>query len=172
MRLTGELISEARTLEGDRTITLVISEDKDLTELHNKKVTLDIDKYKGHRSLNANAYLWVLCTEIAKVLGSDKDTIYLRQLFKYGVFQDVIIKREAIEAFSKVVKYLQILDEYDTSDVVTARCYFGSSGYDTKEMSVLIDGTVQDAKEIGIDTWSQEEIDNLIKNWGGANEKN
>jgi hypothetical protein len=39
-------------------------------------------------------------------------------------------------------------------------------------MSVLIDGTVQDAKEIGIDTWSQEEIDNLIKNWGGANEKN
>ena len=172
MRITGELINEARTLEGDRTVTFKISEDKDLTEYQGKKISLDIDKYREHRSLNANAYFWKLCTQIAEALGSDKDTIYLRQLMTYGVFEDVIIKREAVEAFKKVIRYVQILDEYETSDVVTARCYFGSSGYDTMEMSVLIDGTVQDAKEIGIDTWSQEEIDNLIKNWGGANEKN
>lgn len=46
------------------------------------------------------------------------------------------------------------------------RVYYGSSAYDTKEMSRFIDCLVSMAKDIGVETSPQEELDELIKEWG------
>ena len=45
-------------------------------------------------------------------------------------------------------------------------CYDDKSTYDTKEMSVLIDGTVADAKELGIDTITPAELQEMKERWG------
>ena len=62
MRITGELISEARTLEGDRTVTFKISEDKDLTEYQGKKISLDIPPLlrKGPGRPQTHIFSWFL----------------------------------------------------------------------------------------------------------------
>lgn len=45
-------------------------------------------------------------------------------------------------------------------------CYYGSSTYDSKEMSLLIEWLVQEAKIHNIETKSKAELDSLIKSWG------
>jgi len=131
---------------------------------------IDIQKHNEKRSLNANAYFWKLCDMIAKKVGSDKDTIYLLQLSKYGVFVDVDITKEALPGLQQKFRYIEILEEdylCEYLDRLPVRCYFGSSHYDSKEMSELITGTVTDAHDLGIETWTDEEIENLLKNWKG-----
>ena len=73
----------------------------------------------------------------------------------------------------KLFKYYEELKEdyIGGNTHITIRGYIGSSSYDTKEMSVLIDGIVNEAKDLGIETWSREEIDRLIAEWEQYYEK-
>lgn len=92
------------------------------------------------------------------------------QLSRYGSFVDVEIIREAAETLAEKFRYTEMLDDYEDDPRVTVRCYFGSSLYSKEEMQRLIDGTVQDAKEIGVDTWTPDEIAAAIAAWkGGTN---
>ena len=160
----------SKTLQGDMVISFRIP-DIDLNKiekLKDKPLDLEIKKHSEKRSLNANAYFWQLCDKIAKKLGSDKDTIYLRQLRSYGVFQDIEIIPEAIELFKREFRYMEIFDDgYGVSDIATVRCYFGSSKYNTKEMSELIEGTVRDAEDLGIETLTSDEIAHMCSLWKG-----
>lgn len=131
-----------------------------------EKLTIDAVRYKEKRSLDANAYFWVLADKIAKKLKSDKWTIYLLQLSKHGVFVDMQVKREAVSTLRGKFRYSEILDEYP--EFSTVRCYFGSSSYDSQEMSDLIAGTVEDAKELGIETMTPDEIKALVAAWKGG----
>ena len=67
-------------------------------------------------------------------------------------------------------RYVEMLQEGEESCKV--RCYFGSSTYNVSEMSDLINGTVQDAEALGIDTASPEEIEHMISLWKGCKEMN
>lgn len=171
MHTLGKFVGAGRDLEGNLTITLAIDDDQlePLEKLKDNDLVIDIKKYSPKRSLNANAYFWVLCDKIAKALGNDKDTIYLLQLSKYGVFVDVEIKRDALDYLRGKFRYVEDFDDGYTDDFTTARCYFGSSQYSRREMSDLINGTVQDAHDLGIkDIWTDEEIQALIENWEGS----
>lgn len=135
-----------------------------------KELVIDIKRYSEKRSLNANAYFWKLCDEIAKLLGSDKDTIYLLQLSKYGCFVDIEIPADALIMLKEKFRYvIQHEDAWnrDGIEMITARCYFGSSSYSKKEMGDLIDGTVRDCHDLGINTWTQDEINRLVEMWKG-----
>lgn len=93
MEVTGKFESASLTLEGGLRITFQITDKeqalkqiekiKDLPEL-----TITAERPRKKRSLDANSYFWVLCDKIAKRLASDKWTIYLLQLSKYGTVQD------------------------------------------------------------------------------------
>lgn len=48
---------------------------------------------------------------------------------------------------------------------VKVHCYYGSSTYDSKEMSLLIDLIVQECKQLNIEIKSKSEIDSLLKQW-------
>ena len=171
MELIGEYVTAQRLLNGDLTITFAINDDMKaidkLESLKGTELVIDFDKYFKKRSLNANRYLWKLCDAIARVLGSDKDTVYLLQLRKYGVWTDIEIVREAVPVLrdKNIFRYIEELEE--DGEMLVARCYYGSSHYDTQEMSHLLTGTVNDAHDLGISTWTQEEIDRLISEWKG-----
>ena len=54
------------------------------------------------------------------------------------------------------------------AELLIVHAYIGSSRYTTQEMSVLIENLVDSAKELGISTKSDEEIDSLIRSWGNG----
>ena len=57
-----------------------------------KVLQVQITIKRKQRSLDANAYLWALLGEMARVLYTDKDELYLQMLERYGVFTHIIVR--------------------------------------------------------------------------------
>lgn len=117
------------------------------------ELILSVKEYRNRRSLSANAYMWVLLDQIAQAVGTDKDSVYLEMLRRYGRFTYIIVPRAAVETFVKQWRTVDELGEIEVNGKkgVQLQCYFGSSTYDTKEMSVLLDGIVNECRELGIE---------------------
>ncbi len=126
-----------------------------------KKYDVEIKQHREKRSLNANSYCWKLCTEIADVLNSDKDSIYLLMLKRYGVSDLVAFRNEV--SIQDYVKYYEV--DSETDKFTWYKIFKGSSQYDTKEMSVLLNGIVSECKEIGIPTKEDIELERMIREW-------
>lgn len=124
-----------------------------------------IDKHREKRSLNANAYLWKLVTEIGNMLNKSKEEVYLQMLIDYGQSEMVSILSEIdVKGYFKYYKLAgtSILNDKEFNHY---KIYKGSSEYDTKEMSILLNGVVQEAKNLGIKTKDDIELERLIKEW-------
>lgn len=168
MHTLGKYVGSHMNQKGDLVIEFAIDDEQldKLEKLREEICVIDIKKFKSKRSLNANAYFWHLVGELSKKLRVDKDTVYLWQLSRWGMWQDVLIKKEAYPVFSRQFRMTQVLDEDE--EYMTLRCYIGSSNYNTKEMSDLMEGTLIDCKEQGIETWTREEIDAVLAAWEGV----
>lgn len=124
-----------------------------------------IDKHREKRSLNANAYLWKLVTEIGNVLNKSKEEVYLQMLIDYGQSEMVSILSEIdVKGYFKYYKLAgtSILNGKEFNHY---KIYKGSSEYDTKEMSILLNGIVQEAKNLGIKTKDDIELERLLEEW-------
>lgn len=168
MIVTGKFVTAQVNLDGQLTVTFLINDkEKALEEIEKikdvEKLTIEAKRYKKQRSLTANGYFWQLADKMAKKLKSDKWTVYLLQLSKYGVFVDMRIIPQAVKGLSKTFRYVELLHEAE--EYTDVRAYYGSSTYDAEEMSDLIDGTVEDAKELGIETMTPDQIERLISVW-------
>ena len=140
-----------------------------LEDMKEKQLVIQAEPLRGKRSLNANSYFWSLLDKMAKRIGSDKDTMYHLELSRYGVFTDMEVVPEALATLRRFFRHIERLhDGYEDGEMVKVRCYYGSSHYNTKEMSDLIDGTIRDAKDLGIDTATEEEIRAMIAAWKGG----
>ena len=127
-----------------------------------------IEPYRKKRSLDANGYMWVLLREMAEKLKTTDKEIYREMIRRVGQVTILPVKDEAIETF---VKRWELNGEGWQVDVIGAckntegysnlRCYYGSSVYDTKEFSVLLDEVIAEAKELGIDTATPDEIERM-----------
>lgn len=124
-----------------------------------------IDKHREKRSLNANAYLWKLVTEIGNILNKSKEEVYLQMLKDYGQSMLIPVPRGTIP--SRITKYYEFecSSQLNGKDADWYKCYIGSSEYDTKEMSILLNGVVQEAKNLGIKTKDDIELEKLIEEW-------
>lgn len=158
----------------------ILFEDKDILrqaeKLKYKKVDVKIKKYTKKRSLDANAYCWVLCDKIAKVVGNiTKETVYRDVISNIGAFEPMIAEEKKFDKIKRIWECQGIgflVKEILRKDkCVKFFAYYGSSTYDTKEMSLLIDWLVQMAKELEIDTKPEKEIKQLLENWAGTNEE-
>lgn len=127
----------------------------------------DIKEHKEKRSKNANDYCWVLCTKIAHSMipPLTKDEVYLKALKDYGQWDFAVLRSDADP--HKFFKYFEWYTDEEIDGVVYSKymVFFGSSDYDTKEMSILIDGIVRDAEELGIETIPPHELQRLKEMW-------
>ncbi len=129
------------------------------------RLSIKIDKYREKRSLNANAYAWKLLTEIGNVLRISKEDAYFKMLKEYG--QSELISVKANIPITEYVKYCEEAGESTLNGTLFKhyRVYKGSSDFDKREMAVFIDGIVQEAKDLDIDTRTPEEIAKLKSLW-------
>lgn len=132
-----------------------------------KEKLYQIDEYKEKRSLNANGYLWILCEKIAKELSKDgvmttKEDVYKEGVRYVGVFTPVIVEEKAFDKFKQDFESQglgnQVSEVVRKNKCVRCNCYYGSSTYNTAEMSRLIDFIVQECQQLSIETKSADEI--------------
>ena len=151
-----------------QTVAVDYKTDKALLTLsiNNKQSSIKIDKYREKRSLNANNYAWKLLTEIGNILRLSKEDVYFIMLKRYG--QSEMISVLSHIPITQYVKYCEEAGEttLNGKQFTHYKVYKGSSEFDKKEMSIFIDGIVQEANDLGIDTKTPDEIARLKSLWG------
>lgn len=125
----------------------------------------EVKEYRKKRTLNANNYFWELTTQLANVLRLDKEELYFVLLQKYGQSEMVSVLSDI-----DVKPYFKYYTEAGESilngkNFKHYKVYKGSSEMDTKEMSILIDGLVDECKQQDIETRTPAEIKSLIESW-------
>lgn len=130
-----------------------------------KDKVFEIKEHKEKRSLNANAYAWSLMSKIADALRMSKEECYLLMLKRYGQSEIVSVLSEI-----DVSGYFKYYEPIATAtlqgkEFTHYKIFKGSSEYDTREMSILIDGIVSEAKEMDIETLPPGEVERLKNMW-------
>ena len=133
---------------------------------------IEVKEHRKKRSLDANAYAWVLINKIADALRITPIEIY-RQAIQYisGNSEIIPIKQEAVEQFKQAWSHNGIgwitrdMGKSKIPGYMNLMVYYGSSVYDTKQMSELIDHLVQDCRALDIEIKSDEEIKSLMEAW-------
>ena len=133
-----------------------------------KMLTVEIKQYRVKRSLDSNAYLWVLLNKMSVALRTTKDELYLQVLDRYGVFTHIIVKENVVQRVIEQWRTVRELGEVTINGKtgVQIQCFFGSSTYSNLEMSALINGVVQEAKELDIETITKRELEQMSSAWG------
>lgn len=136
----------------------------------------DIKEHKEKRSLDANAYFHVLCDKLRQKLGMSMARCKNHLIADYGQIlylpdgAPMIYKTNAPEEYMRELetihtKCIKVAEE-NGKEVYFYRLYRGSHEYDTKEMSQLIEGTVQECKAVGLETETPYEIAKMEALWG------
>lgn len=164
--MKGQIKDIGFGLKGDLSITLALPREhaNNLIDLTGGDVSVEIKKWRERRSQSSNAYAWVLITKIAQSMTPplNKQDVYIEMLKRYGQGGIVTIEKEKLDGV------LRAFDYYEPEPKGQGRTngrefwhmmvYVGSSKYDTKEMSVFVDGIVQEAKDLGIETLTPQEL--------------
>lgn len=172
MDCTGKIVSVNRDWQTNK-LNITFQIDEEPTNEINRlalceKLNIDIKKYKQKRSLDANAYSWVLMQKIAEATQSDKHTVYLEMLQRYSrEFTHIICKEKAVDTFRQLYRTCIDLGEVTINSTKghQLQVYYGSSTFDTKAMSVFIDGIVSECKELGIDVITPDELERMKSLW-------
>lgn len=175
MKFAARVKDVGRTLEGRLTITLEcsgINVDELTRLLKLDKLDAELKRYHEKRSLDANAYYWLLIGKIGKVTGDNKNRIHNVMLDRYGQLERMpdgslipFCIREDIDHLTFPYPHLKPTQKTLSKGGRLYRWYYqikGSSEYDTSEMSALIDGVVSECKEMGIETLPTEELERMM----------
>ena len=132
------------------------------------RIDIKADKHRKKRSLDANAYAWVLMQKLAEANDTDRWSTYLLMLQRYSrEFTFVICKEKAIDKLKELYRTCIDLGEVNVNGTTghQMQVFFGSSTFDTKAMSVFLDGIVSECKELGIETIPPAELERMYSAW-------
>ena len=134
---------------------------------------LEIKEHRQKRSLDANAYAWVLINKIADALRIMPKEIYRQAIQDIAGNHEIIpIKTEASDKFKQVWESQGLgwpcmdMGKSKIDGYRNMKAYYGSSTYDTRQMSLLIDHLVQDCKALDIETLPPDKLALLVEAQG------
>ena len=169
--MTGTLKEMTRNMDGSWNLTVTVGGDCRAVwdKYHDKKVDVDVKKHREKRSLDANAYCWVLIDKITEKMRMDKADVYREAIRDIGGVSEIVcVQDKAVDKIRQGWEQNGIGWQTDTMKSKIEGCtnvvlYYGSSTYDTKQMSALIDHIVQDAQSLGIETLTPRELETMMK---------
>lgn len=155
--------------KGEQHITVTVQQDfrEQFEQLRDSEVSIEIKRFHKRRSLDANAYAWVLIDKIAVATSVDKAEVYRQAIRSIGGVSEILcVQNAALEKFRAAWEQNGIGWQTDTMPSKLEGCtnvivYYGSSTYDAQQMALLIDYLIQDAKSLGIETMSPAELQRL-----------
>lgn len=136
-----------------------------------KPLNIEIKQFREGRSKDANALLWACIGEIAAALRTDKWSVYLLMLKRYGQYTYICVPPQAVDMVKRQWREVEEIGDIKINgrDAVQLLCYYGSSTYDTKQFSALLDGVISEMKEMGLQTPTSEEMRRSLEEWERKN---
>ena len=180
--MRGRLIDLSRGMNGKQRITLEIDTDfrETADRLKDKDLSIEIKQYKERRSKSANAYFHLLVNKIAAETGESDEAVKKRLVEEYGAIDKDAnglmagVKVPHLVDITKYWPYVRYLETRieDGKAFDLYLFYKHTSDMDTKEMARLIDGAISEARELGIETDTPEQIEKFKSLWAEAERKN
>ncbi len=180
MKFTGKLkepIIDFKT----RRVTILFEPYEDFLQTYDElkgydKLSLEIKPYRRKRSLNANSYFWSLAEKLSDKMQIPRWEIYLKCLKEYGTFEYIPLRKKDIHLAEAVYRIVidrgaqEVTDSHGYKEELhVLQCWKGSSKYNSKEMSRLINGILEDCREAKIpesDLLTPDEKNELKEKWG------
>lgn len=158
-QLTATRVRRSQDRDGNLTITLELSKAdwwkarRFLEEMAAQPRPLEVTfrEPKSKRTLDQNAYFWALVGEIARVLNADNYSVYLALLESYTTPIWLVMPVAAREQLLKEPFRVINIQAEQEDDTATALCWYSSKYLDTAEFSRLLDATLEEARQVGID---------------------
>ena len=177
--MEGQLSGFSLNRDGTQNITVTVAAEFGDTydELKNAPVEITIKKAQKHRSMEANRYAWVLIDQIAAKKHIKKTEVYRNAILDIGgVSKEALMKEDAVPIFQEIWEKQGVGNQVEIIDVddfgwASIRVYFGSSTYDSAQMSALLDSLIQDAEALGIPTITPKEEERMLGKWAKRKEK-
>lgn len=132
-----------------------------------KELNIDIKQFQEGRSKDANALLWACIGEIAVALRTDKWSVYLLMLKRYGQYTYICVPPQAVDMVKRQWREVEEIGDIKINgrDAIQLLCYYDSSTYDTKQFSALLDGVISEMQEIGLEPPTSEEMRHCLDEW-------
>ena len=133
---------------------------------------IEVKEHRKKRSLDANAYAWVLINKIADALRITPKEIYRQAIQNVsGNYEVIPIKEEAVDHFKQIWEAQGLgwpcvdMGKSKIQGYRNLRAYYGSSTFSVSQMQVFIDNLCQDCRALGIEVKSEEELKSLMGAW-------
>jgi hypothetical protein len=126
----------------------------------------EIEVKRKKRSKNMNSYFWELLQKLCQEMNIDLIEEYKKRVKELGICQTFELDTKNVPTFVHIWEdkgiafFTEKVEEIGNKTIINA--YYGSSSYNSKQMSRLIDNLVQDCKEVGIQTLDELEIERML----------
>ena len=175
MQFTGQLTDISIDFKTKKPkVTFLVNERWTLEQLEIlkqlEKLSIEAKKYRRKRSFDANAYARELIGKLALEMNLTDIEVYRQEIGKAGVYEVLPLKDEAVDRFIETwsrqgLGWICETFKSKFEGYTNVRAFYGSSVYDSKEMSRLIENIKIDCKLYGIETKSDAEIKRMLKEW-------
>ena len=175
MDLTGKFYSISRDFMTKKPmITFLVNEDLNGIEtLNGKDLKIKVVKATNPRSLNANSYFHVLCDKLREKMNISMAHMKNILITSYGQVEYISEGQALIYKTNAPIEYIQELEDAHLKFIKQGedgaywyKVYRGSHTYTQDEMRILLEGTVADARDMGIETKTPDELARLAALWG------
>lgn len=172
--MKARMVNLTRGLDGEYQLTIGTRDAGILAlwdDLHDKDIAAEIKRYRRRRSLDANAYAWLLIDKLAETLGRSKVDVYREAIRGIGGVSDTCcVTDRAVDNLVGGWEHNGLGWFAETMPSKIVGCtnvvlYRGSSTYDSRQMAALIDHLIQDCEAVGIPTITPQEIASLNYAW-------
>lgn len=172
--MRGRLLDLTIGLTGKQRVTIEVDGDlrPDYEKLRETDVSVDLKKFRQKRSLDQNAYAWKLIGDLAAVLRVSPEDVYRNAIRDIGGNYEITpIRNDALESWKRIWQSHGIgwvCEEIGASKLdgyTNVRNFFGSSTYDSAQMSRLLDVIIRECKEQGVEHLPPMELARL--EWNG-----
>lgn len=140
---------------------------EELERLQKYGLDVKVKRHRETRSLGANALLWKCITSMADIMQLPKEEVYAKELRDYGVSEILTAVPEADQKLRRIYADVMPVGRYSFAgkELVEFRCILGSSKYDVDEMRILLNGVIQDCREIGAFVPDERQIMTGLEIW-------
>ena len=172
--MEGRLTGFSLNRDGSQNVTVTVTADFGpmYDELKDVPVEIEVKKAQKHRSMEANRYAWALIDQIAAKTHIKQSEVYRNAIRDIGgVSKTMLMKEDAVPVFREIwekqgLGNQVLLGDVDEFGWAFLTVYFGSSTYDSAQMSALLDSLIQDAEALGIPTITPKEEERMLGKWG------
>ena len=143
---------------------------EDIEKLQGKDLDITFKVHREKRSLDANAFLWSCLGKMGGVLNVPAWDMYLYSLERYGKYTYIQILESAYEDLKRMWRETKVVGDFMSVNMITGEkekflevlCFFGSSTYNSKEFSRLLEGVISDMEQMGLERPTSDEMNALI----------